>query len=205
MRPSGLPPPPSPHITFPLSRVVFSAQAGGIVSKIKAINATCAATEDQIASLKDRLAATPTASAISSELMGSICTRGSVYTCLTHMEVALSCGGFTLKQLSPSFVHAQVIAYPQPAQCVAPDTFCSQFAELLDISIRFGPSGALVSKKVCVTASLGVDSFEKASCRVWVLRVACGADALGAGVVRRSGAGCHAPRRPGSGALQPRQ
>jgi hypothetical protein len=39
----------------------------------------------------------------------------------------------------------------------------SQFADLLDISIRFGPSGALVSKKVCVTASLGADSFEKAS------------------------------------------
>ena len=102
--------PHSPHIMRPLSRVAFSAQAGGIVSKIKAINATCAATEDQIASLKDRLAATPTASAISSELMGSICTRGGVYTSLTHMEVALSCGGFTLKQLSPSFVHAQVIA-----------------------------------------------------------------------------------------------
>jgi hypothetical protein len=33
----------------------------------------------------------------------------------------------------------------------------------LDISIRFGPSGALVSKKVCVTASLGADSFEKVS------------------------------------------
>jgi hypothetical protein len=54
---------------------------------------------------------------------------------------------------------------------VAPDTFCLQFAELLDISIRFGPSGALVSKKVCVAASLGVDSFEKASCRV--VGVAC--------------------------------
>jgi hypothetical protein len=85
-----------------------SAQASGIVSKIKNINQTCAATEDQISSLQERLAVTPTASAISSELLGSICTRGSVYTSLTHMEIALCCGGFTLKQLSPSFVHAQV-------------------------------------------------------------------------------------------------
>jgi hypothetical protein len=80
------------------------------VSKIKAVNQTCAATEDQIASLKERLSVTPTASAISSELLGGICTRGSVYTSLTHMEIAMSCGGFTLKQLSPSFVHAQVCA-----------------------------------------------------------------------------------------------
>ena len=44
------------------------------------------------------------------------------------------------------------------------DSNCTyQFVDLLDISIRFGPSGALVSKKVCVTASLGADSFEKAS------------------------------------------
>jgi hypothetical protein len=44
-------------------------------------------------------------------------------------------------------------------------TITNQFAELLDISIRFGPSGALVSKKVCVAASLGADSFEKVSVR----------------------------------------
>jgi hypothetical protein len=93
---------------------LYSAQASGIVSKIKSINQTCAATEDQIASLKERLAVTPTVSAISSEILGSICTRGSVYTSLTHMEIALSCGGFTLKQLSPSFVHAQVPTRPKP-------------------------------------------------------------------------------------------
>ncbi len=150
------------------------------MSKIKGINATCAATEDQIVSLKERLGVTPTASAISSEILGSICTRGGVYTQLTHMEIAMTCGGFTLKQLSPSFVHAQVCsarardehACAATHACVVtnvlpPMPLLLQFAELLDISIRFGPSGALVSKKVCVTATLGVDSFEKVGRGCW--------------------------------------